>query len=50
MNKHCKVRKEKYKIYCSSNKGAAGSEMEMNLVFKENRIREQLSQSKIPSK
>jgi hypothetical protein len=30
-----KLRKEKYKMYGSSNKGAPGSEMELNPVFKE---------------
>ena len=35
LNKHSKLRKEKYKIYGSSIKGAAGSEMELNPVFKD---------------
>jgi hypothetical protein len=33
LNKHNKLRKEKYKIYGSSIKGVPGSEMEQNLVF-----------------
>ena len=33
LNKHSKLRKEKYKIYGSSIKGVPGSEMEQNLVF-----------------
>ena len=33
--KRSKLRKEKYKIYVSSIKEAPGSEMELNLVFKE---------------
>ena len=33
LNKHSKLRKEKYKIYCLSIKGVPGSEMEQNLVF-----------------
>jgi hypothetical protein len=33
LNKHSKLRKEKYKIYGSSIKGAPGSDMEPNLVF-----------------
>lgn len=35
LNKHCKLRKEKYKIHDSSIKGAPGSAMELNPVFKE---------------
>ena len=35
LNKHRKLRKEKYKIYGSSIKGVPGSEMEQNLVFQE---------------
>jgi hypothetical protein len=34
LRKHSKLRKEKYKIYGSSIKGAPGSEMELNPVFK----------------
>ena len=33
LNKHSKLRKEKYKIYGSSIKGVPGSEMEQNSVF-----------------
>jgi hypothetical protein len=33
LNKHSKLRKEKYKIYGSSIKGIPGSEMEQNPVF-----------------
>ena len=33
LNKNCKLRKEKYKIYGSSIKGVPGSEMEQNPVF-----------------
>ena len=33
LNKHSKLRKEKYKIYGSSIKGVLGSEMEQNPVF-----------------
>ena len=33
LNKHSKLRKEKYKLYGSSIKGIPGSEMEQNLVF-----------------
>ena len=33
LNKHSKLRKEKYKIYGLSIKGLPGSEMEQNLVF-----------------
>jgi hypothetical protein len=33
LNKHSKLRKEKYKIHGSSIKGAPGSEMELNPVF-----------------
>jgi len=33
LNKHSKLRKEKYKIYGLSIKGAPGSEMELNSVF-----------------
>ena len=32
-NKHSKLRKEKYKIYGSSIKGAPGGEMKLNPVF-----------------
>jgi len=35
LNKHSKLRKEKYKIYGPSIKGAPESEMERNPVFKE---------------
>jgi hypothetical protein len=35
LNKCSKLRKENYKIYGSSTKGALGSEMELNPVFKE---------------
>jgi hypothetical protein len=35
LNKHSKLRKEKYKIYGSSIKGASGSEMELNPVLKD---------------
>jgi hypothetical protein len=35
LNKHAKLRKEKYKMYDSSNKGTPGNEIELNLVFKE---------------
>ena len=35
LNKHSKLRKERYKIYSLSIKGAPGSEMELNPVFKE---------------
>ena len=35
LNKHSKLRKEKYKIYGLSIKGAPGSEMELNPVFKD---------------
>jgi hypothetical protein len=34
LNKHSKLRKEKYKIYGLSFKGAPGSEMELNLCSK----------------
>ena len=33
LNKHSKLRKEKYKIYGSSIKGVSGSEMEQNPVL-----------------
>jgi hypothetical protein len=33
LNKHSKLRKEKYKIHGLSIKGVPGSEMEQNLVF-----------------
>jgi hypothetical protein len=33
LNKHSKLRKEKYKIYGVSIKGVPGSEMEQNPVF-----------------
>jgi hypothetical protein len=33
LNKHSKLRKEKYKLYSSSIKGVPGREMEQNLVF-----------------
>ena len=33
--KHSKLRKEKYKLYASSIKGAPGSKMELNPMFKE---------------
>jgi hypothetical protein len=40
--KRSNVRNEKYKMYGSSNKGALGSEMELNPIFKKkNRIRVQ---------
>jgi hypothetical protein len=40
LNKHSKLRKEKYKMYGSSNKQTPRSEMELNPVFKEiNRVR-----------
>jgi hypothetical protein len=35
LNKHSKLRKEKYKIYGSNTKGAPGSEMELSPVLKE---------------
>jgi hypothetical protein len=35
LNKHSKLRKAKYKIYCFSIKGLPGSEMEQNPVFSE---------------
>jgi len=35
LNKHSKFRKEKYKIHGSSIKGAPGSEMDLNPVFKD---------------
>lgn len=35
LNKHSKLRKEEYKIYGLSIKGAPGSEMELNPVFKD---------------
>jgi hypothetical protein len=35
LNKHSKLKKEKYKIYGSSIKGGPGSEMEVNSVFKD---------------
>ena len=39
--RHSRLKKEKYKMYGSSNKRAPGSEMELNPVFKEiNRLRE----------
>lgn len=39
--RHNKLRKEKYKMYGSSNKGAPGSRMEVNPVFQEiHRLRE----------
>jgi len=39
--KRKKLRKEKYKIYGPRNKGAPGSEMELNVMFKDgNRLRE----------
>jgi hypothetical protein len=33
LNKHSKLRKEKYKTYGSNIKGVPGSEVEQNLVF-----------------
>ena len=33
LNKHSKLKKEKYKIYGSSIKGVPGNEMEQNPVF-----------------
>ena len=33
LNKNCKLRKEKYKIYGSSIKGVPGNKKEQNLVF-----------------
>jgi hypothetical protein len=33
LNKHSKLRKEKYKIYDSSMKGTPGSKVELNPVF-----------------
>jgi hypothetical protein len=39
--KRSKLRKEKYKTYGSKNKGAPGSKIELNPMFKEiNRLRE----------
>ena len=39
--KHSKLKKKKYKMYGSKNKGAAGSRMEPKPMFKEiNRLRE----------
>jgi hypothetical protein len=39
--KRSNLRKEKYKMYGSNNKGAPGNEMELNPIFKErNRLRE----------
>jgi hypothetical protein len=38
LNKHSKLREEKYKIYGSSIKGKPGSEMEMNPMFKDNKL------------
>jgi hypothetical protein len=39
--KRSNLSKEKYTMYSSSNKGASGSEMELNPMFKEiNRLRE----------
>jgi hypothetical protein len=38
LNKHNKLRKEKYKIYGLSIKGAPGSEMELNPVFKDSKL------------
>jgi hypothetical protein len=35
LNKHSKLGKEKYKIYCMNIKEAPGSEMELNPVFKD---------------
>jgi hypothetical protein len=35
LNKHSNLKKEKYKIYSLSIKGTPGSEMELNLVFKD---------------
>jgi hypothetical protein len=35
LSKHSKLRKEKYKIYGLSIKGASGGEMELNPVFKD---------------
>jgi hypothetical protein len=35
LNKHSKLRMEKYRIYGLSIKGTAGSEMELNPVFKD---------------
>jgi hypothetical protein len=35
INKHSRLRKEKYKIYGSTIKGAPGREMELNPVFKD---------------
>ena len=35
LNKHSKLRKEKYKMHGSSNKEAPGSGMELNPVFKD---------------
>jgi hypothetical protein len=47
--KHSKLRKKKYKMYGSKNKGAPGSRVELNPVFKEiNRLREWWPQGKIP--
>jgi hypothetical protein len=39
LNKHRKPRKGKYKIYGSSIKGAPGSEMELNPVFKDSTLK-----------
>jgi hypothetical protein len=39
--KGIKLRKEKYKIHGSSNKGTPGSEMELSSIFKEmNKLKE----------
>jgi hypothetical protein len=47
--KRSKLRKEKYKTYGLSNKGATGSEMELNPIFKEiNRLRQWCLWGKIP--
>jgi len=35
LNKHNKLKREKYKIYGASIKGAPGNEMELNPVFLE---------------
>ena len=35
LNKHSRLRKENYKMYGSSNKGAPGNDMEQDPVFKE---------------
>jgi hypothetical protein len=40
LNRHSKLRKEKYKIYGLNFNGAPGSEMGLNPVFKDTKLNE----------